>query len=481
MALRMRMNTMPDSFLPSHRIRAEFAVSMATMYRREVPQYGTLVELVERVNTESLVKRPELAGELERTGEIHRLSSERHGAIRLGTAGELFTMRRLFAVMDMHPVGYYDLSTAGIPVHSTAFRPLSAEALQANPFRIFTSLLRPELVDDVKLRDEARSVLAHRHIFSDRLIELIELFEQQGGLDAARAREFVDEAVQTFRWQHSAAVDSGTYHRFLQAHPVVADIVCFRGPHINHLTPRTLDIDEAQHRMPQHGLTPKAIIEGPPRRDVPILLRQTSFQALNEHIRFPDASSGETEGSHSARFGEIEQRGMALTVKGRQLYDELLGKVRLQIADPVADAEHYYRQLAQTFSAFPDDLNTLHRLGLGYVRYSPGIPDDFPDKDDLDAWVSTGSIELQPMTYEDFLPVSAAGIFRSNLAERKLEALPQSPAQQDFESALGCAVFDEFEYYSSIQHQSLRTCLQTLGLSAERQQAMLKHHHQRDS
>jgi len=32
-----------------------------------------------------------------------------------------------------------------VPVHSTAFRPVDDTALRRNPFRVFTSLLRPEL------------------------------------------------------------------------------------------------------------------------------------------------------------------------------------------------------------------------------------------------------------------------------------------------------------------------------------------------
>ncbi|RNK48461.1 2-oxoadipate dioxygenase/decarboxylase family protein, partial [Xanthomonas vasicola] len=75
-----------------------------------------------------------------------------HGAIRVATAAELATLRRLFAVMGMQPVGYYDLSVAGVPVHSTAFRPIDEAALSANPFRVFTSLLRLELIEDAALR-----------------------------------------------------------------------------------------------------------------------------------------------------------------------------------------------------------------------------------------------------------------------------------------------------------------------------------------
>jgi uncharacterized glyoxalase superfamily metalloenzyme YdcJ len=39
--------------------------------------------------------------------------------------------------------------------------------------------------------------------------------------------------------------------------------------------------------MPKYGIEPKILIEGPPRRDVPILLRQTSFKALEEPVLFP--------------------------------------------------------------------------------------------------------------------------------------------------------------------------------------------------
>src|SRR5699024_10661562 len=142
----------------------------------------------------------------------------------------------------------------------------------------------------------------------------------QGSLTDAEATRFVTEALETFRWNHDATVDYKTYQALHEEHPLIADIVCFRGPHINHLTPLTLDIDRAQAAMPEYDITPKKIIEGPPKRSRDILLRQTSFKALEESIRFAGASTGH----HTARFGEIEQRGIALTPAGRKLYDELL-------------------------------------------------------------------------------------------------------------------------------------------------------------
>ena len=130
-----------EDFVSPDHIRARFSAAMSSMYKEEVPLYGTLLKLVSEVNRQVLEMRPEVAEALRWTGEIERLDQERHGAIRVGTAAELATIGRLFAVMGMHPVGYYDLSSAGVPVHSTAFRPVHEQSLHTSPFRVFTSLL----------------------------------------------------------------------------------------------------------------------------------------------------------------------------------------------------------------------------------------------------------------------------------------------------------------------------------------------------
>ncbi|MGO2581401.1 MAG: 2-oxoadipate dioxygenase/decarboxylase HglS, partial [Halomonas sp.] len=335
-------------FLATNDVRDRFSTAMSAMYQTEVPQYGTLLELVEQVNQETLNQQPELRRRLEAQGELARLSVERHGAIRVGSADELSMLRRLFAVMGMYPVGYYDLSAAGVPVHSTAFRPIEDEALACNPFRVFTSLLRLELIESETLRQRAEEILTKRDIFTPKARDLIKRFETQGGLTSDEADQFVNEALETFRWHQDATVDLDTYQALHDEHRLIADVVCFRGPHINHLTPRTLDIDEAQRRMPSVGMNPKAVIEGPPRRESPILLRQTSFKALEESIRF----AGDAQGTHTARFGEIEQRGMALTPKGRALYDQLLNEGRKQTAG--LDNDAHQAVMDKVFTALPD-------------------------------------------------------------------------------------------------------------------------------
>ncbi len=448
---------MSASFVSPDVIRRLFAQAMSRMYRTEVPLYGTLVELVERINTEVLAQDPALAAQLLRNDERARLDEERHGAIRVGTPQELATLRRLFAVMGMYPVGYYDLSVAGVPVHSTAFRPLTAAALALNPFRVFTSLLRLELIEDEVLRAQSAEILARRRIFTDDALALIDQAEREGGLTQADAERFVEQALETFRWHGDATVDLPTYHALHKAHRLVADVVSFRGPHINHLTPRTLDIDAAQAAMIEHGMAAKAVIEGPPRRACPILLRQTSFKALEEAVHFPDNEGGDA-GTHTARFGEIEQRGLALTAKGRALYDQLLTQAR-DAGGAGSTGGDYGQRLQAVFASFPDDHDTLRQEGLGYYRYqltdagraAPERVADLP----AEVLVAAGLATADPIVYEDFLPVSAAGIFQSNLGGGEQRAYAAHANREAFEQALGAAVNDEFEIYERIQAESL--------------------------
>lgn len=360
------------------------------MYRSEVPAYGQLIDIVGRINAEH---------------EGLRSDGERHGAIRLGTAAELNLIGRVFAVLGMHPVGYYDLSTAGLPVHSTAFRPISNEAFNISPFRMFTSLLRLDNLP-VALRETAEAALSARSIFSARGHQLLAKAEASGGLNSDDGAIFVREAIAIFAWRKRAHVDLDTYKSLLSEHPLIADIVSFQGPHMNHLTPRVADIDAANRMMAAEGLEVKETIEGPPRRDVPILLRQTAFKALTEAVEFKTGSGWEAA-RHTARFGEIEQRGAALTPKGRTLYDACLA--------------------AKDFSEFPDTKAEMQDQALAYFDKSG-----------------------TPLTYEDFLPVSAAGIFKSNLRESEdVKTQTGTGNQTTFEAALGRPVLDMFDLYAA--------------------------------
>ncbi|WP_443083580.1 2-oxoadipate dioxygenase/decarboxylase HglS [Variovorax sp. SRS16] len=457
------MHTAP--FVSSDEIRQVFSTALSRMYKREVPQYGVLMELVADVNATALRDAPELRTRLALSQESARVDDERHGAIRLGTARELATVARMFAVLGMQPVGYYDLSAAGVPVHATAFRPVSDAALSHNPFRVFTSLLRLDLIADWALRDEAAQILARRQIFSPGALALLEIFEAQHGLTQPQASEFVEALIETFRWHERATVDASTYARLLAAHRLIADVVCFKGPHINHLTPRTFDIDAAQEEMLRRGLGAKAVIEGPPARRCPILLRQTSFTALQEKVTFDGGGlEAEVIGAHTARFGEIEQRGVALTRAGRALYDNCLAQARS--GDPSID---HASRMREAFKAFPDDLDALRLRGLAFFRYTvaaPPVSDAEVSDLALDDLIASGIVHAEPLTYEDFLPVSAAGIFQSNLDGAKADAYAVSDARESFEQALGRAVLDETELYQDAEQRSIERVRRALGRRA---------------
>jgi uncharacterized glyoxalase superfamily metalloenzyme YdcJ len=108
-------------------------------------------------------------------------------------------------------------------------------------------------------------------------------------------------------------------------------------------------------------------------------LRQTSFRALAEPRRFREADGTVSFGTLRVRFGEVEARGVALTSKGRERYDAAMAA-----ADPAAVWGQY----------FPGTDAEMASQGLAYYR---------------------GGDPSKPVVYEDFLPASAAGIFRSNL------------------------------------------------------------------
>ena len=154
-------------------------------------------------------------------------------------------------------------------------------------------------------------------------------------------------------------------------------------------------------------------------------------------------------GTHTARFGEIEQRGCALTPTGRALYDEALVK--------------------KDFAALPDDWTALRRQKLAWFRYAPseqGLSRAGGAPSDLESLIAAGDVIAQPITYEDFLPVSAAGIFQSNLgSEARGSAYAVDPAKADFEAALGRPVQDEMALYQAEQDASIAATLKALGVS----------------
>ncbi|KAJ5169750.1 uncharacterized protein N7500_002533 [Penicillium coprophilum] len=446
-------------------LRTKFTEALSDMYRAEVPLYGDLVQIVRDVDSSVLKAQGKHPEEL-----AFRNQLERHGAIRLGTKGEMRMIKRLFAILGMHPVGYYDLKIVGFPIYGTAFRPVDADALSKNPFRVFTTLLRKDLLSS-DIRETADSILSRRNIFTPRLSDIIDHAENHNTLSAQQVDSFITDALKIFKWHSKSNVSIDDYLKVKAEHTIVADIVCFPSAHINHLTPRTLDIDHVQKEMIRRGLPAKDVIEGPPKRQCPILLRQTSFKALEERVDFATGNGQVIRGTHAARFGEVEQRGAAVTRKGRELYDQL-HSFAVQAATNVS-SDKFSDILHNSFQQFPDTWEELRVRGLVYFHYSvtqagrDGVEERMlTPRVTLTRLLQLGHIEYEPITYEDFLPFSAAGIFKSNLLDHSM-ALPTQEtvsSTAELESILGCTILDEIDFYQHLQDDSIELCRGELGL-----------------
>jgi uncharacterized glyoxalase superfamily metalloenzyme YdcJ len=412
--------------LPSWRLRELFAAGLSAMYASEVPAYTTLVEVSTQVNQECAVRH----ADAQRLGSLSRVTAERHGAIRVGTPDELAAASDLFAAFGMVPVGYYDLrdGVSPVPVVSTAFRPIDSDELARNPFRVFTSMLA--LADprffDADLRSRVRAFLGRRQLFDPALTARARVIAADGGCVADQAEDFVAQAVAAFALSRQP-IEKSWYDELSRVSAVAADIAGITSTHINHLTPRVLDIDELYRRMTARGVTMIDAIQGPPRWDGPaVLLRQTSFRALAEPRRFRNDDGTVTEGSLRVRFGEVEARGVALTPKGRERYDAAMA--RLSGNDNPAEVWGQY---------FPATDDEMAAQGLAYYR---------------------GGDPTKPVVYEDFLPASAAGIFRSNL-DRDTEATDvadDSGYSMDWMAgAIGRHIHDPYLLYESLCEEAL--------------------------
>lgn len=434
-------------------LRARFAARLSALYGTEVPAYTTLVEVSQEVNERVLARE---GSDAERLGSIARVTAERHGAIRVGSPTELAQVARVFGALGMSPCGFYDLrdaQPAPVPVVSTAFRPLEREELAANPFRVFTSVLVPEdrRFFDADLEARLRAFVAARRLFPDELLVLADRAVAEGGLEEPDAETFLGLATSAFALSPEP-VDRGWYDELARVSGVAADIGGVASTHVNHLTPRVLDIDDLYASMQARGVEMIDRIQGPPRWEGPdVLLRQTSFRALDEPRRFRLDDGSVVEGDLRVRFGEVEARGIALTPKGRELYDRMLAEVDARLDDGVDDGGERDEVARGVWAEhLPATEQELCLQGLGFFTFR--LADDAPAGTDLADLVRRGAVVPEPIVYEDFLPRSAAGIFASNLASRGTHDADEGGAPRDLDwmsEVLGVRVAVPEEVYAA--------------------------------
>ncbi len=453
-------------------LRAEFARRLSAMYGTEVPAYNTLVEVSTEVNQAHLRRH---GAEAERLGSIDRVTAERHGAIRVGSERELAQVARIFAAFGMYPVGFYDLrdaAKAAVPVVSTAFRPVTPDELARNPFRVFTSMLAVEDTRffDEPLQDELAAFFDRRELFGPELLELADQAAGRGGLGGTAAGRLLELATAAFELS-AEPVDHDWYRRLEAISAVASDIGGVGNTHINHLTPRVLDIDALYEGMEARGIAMIDEIQGPPRWDGPdVLLRQTSFRALGEERLFRYADGSVAKGELRVRFGEVEARGIALTPEGRELYDRMVleADARLQ-EDPGLGRQHAARTVWEEY--LPRTEKELALRGLAYFTYTAdpaaaaGLP---PGPLSLTELIQAGAAVPNPIVYEDFLPRSAAGIFQSNLTDEGSKNDAAQAAGYDMarmSAIIGRPVHDPYELYRQQQDASIRALADALNIA----------------
>jgi len=155
------------------------------------------------------------------------------------------------------------------------------------------------------------------------------------------------------------------------------------------------------------------------------LLRQSSFRALAERCLFRRRDGGLISGNLRVRFGEVESRGVALTPHGRERYDAAMAHL---------DGEANPAQVWSRY--FPSTDEEMATEGLAYYR---------------------GGDPSAPIVYEDFLPASAAGIFRSNLDRDSAAADGADDSGYDLQwlaGAIGRDIYDPYSLYEALSQEA---------------------------
>jgi uncharacterized glyoxalase superfamily metalloenzyme YdcJ len=250
----------------------------------------------------------------------------------------------------------------------------------------------------------------------------------------------------------------------------VSDAVLARGVHAlaDRLSKPALRLSD----LPHAGF--KDFTEGP-AADTPVLLRQDAYKALTEPVVFTGSDGREVNAEHTARFGEIEQRFYATTPAGRALYDQCLAAFEeARAKDPTLakrDDEAFQRLQSEAFKAFPKTLDDLLARGLVNAIWEP-------TKDGLQARGAIHTTDMLELTrlgyvrrdgqrYEDFLPVSAAGIFASNLNQYGTSSTAANRpeySREQLEEIMGRHIIDTDAVYAGLDARSRLDTYEALGL-----------------
>jgi uncharacterized glyoxalase superfamily metalloenzyme YdcJ len=290
-----------------------------------------------------------------------------------------------------------------------------------------------------------------------------DVFEARASAALTRLAERASTDWMRLHFKHLSREEAAAFPR---GRATSADI----GGVVSGLITRLKADDLALSKLKHSGF--KDSTEGP-SEDTPVLLRQDAYKALTEPVRFTNADGTTFDTVHTARFGEIEQRFYATTPSGRALYDSCLAAAERGVEAGLIkkDFGAYERAYASYFAPFPKTLPELVERGLVYAWYEPtakGLAARGSIKTtDIRSLVRDGLVVFEGLRYEDFLPVSAAGIFASNLNQygtASTAAVKPTYTQQMLEAILGKPILDADTVYRGLQAASLLTTFEALGV-----------------
>jgi uncharacterized glyoxalase superfamily metalloenzyme YdcJ len=135
----------------------------------------------------------------------------------------------------------------------------------------------------------------------------------------------------------------------------------------------------------------------------------------------------------------------------------------------------------KVFNEFPDTWRELRLQNLIYCEFklkkaATMLSLDSKNGPILEQLISMNVVEAVPITYEDFLPFSAAGIFQSNLQSSNSSQcalkLPLGVSQsgadlKGLEEAMNTSISDLDAWYSAVQMKSLKDVGKSLGFTLE--------------
>lgn len=292
-----------------------------------------------------------------------------------------------------------------------------------------------------------------------------EAFRERSITVLTRFAERADRDYLQLSFKHLSAAEIESYERSTIPDTSIAQAA---DSLVNRFGEDDLDLTRLDHS----GF--KDSTEGP-AWDTPVLLRQDAYKALTEPVTFTNSDGSTVDTVHTARFGEIEQRFYATTPEGRTLYDRCLADAEAAKAKNPSlaktDPEAYEAEYASHFADFPKTLPELLKAGLVYGLYSPTDAGKAASgsitSTDIHDLVEQGYADYEGLRYEDFLPVSAAGIFASNLNQYGTKSTATSKptyTRAMLEDILGRPIIDTDAVYRGLWAKSLLDTYEALGV-----------------